>query len=55
LQRQARLLEGLMRLVEGGPVTSVALNDGYEKPSAFISMFRLTLGVTPGKYFSSEI
>ncbi len=54
-QRQARLLDGLMRLAGGEPVTSVALEVGYENPSAFISMFRRTLGVTPGRYFSSEI
>jgi len=54
-QRQARLLDGLIRLAEGEPVTSVALEVGYENPSAFIAMFRSTLGVTPGRYFSSDI
>ena len=53
-QQQARLLDGLMRLADGESVTSVALEVGYENPSAFISMFRRTLGVTPGRYFSSE-
>ena len=48
-QQQARLLAGLMRLTEGEPVTSVALEVGYENPSAFISMFRRALGVTPGR------
>ncbi len=54
-QQQARLLAGLMRLAGGESVTSVALEVGYENPSAFISMFRRTLGVTPGRYFASEI
>ena len=54
-QQQARLLEGLMRLAEGEAVTSVALEVGYENPSAFISMFRRTLGITPGRYFSTKI
>jgi len=54
-QRQARLLEGLMRLAEGEPVTTVALAVGYENPSAFIAMFRRTLGVTPGRYFSAGL
>lgn len=53
-QQQARLLKGLMRLAEGEAVTSVALEVGYENPSAFISMFRRTLGITPGRYFSSD-
>jgi AraC-like DNA-binding protein len=47
-------LKGLMRLAEGEAVTSVALDVGYENPSAFISMFRRTLGITPGRYFSSD-
>jgi AraC-like DNA-binding protein len=54
-QQQARLLDGLMRLAQGEPVTSVALEVGYENPSAFIAMFRRALGVTPGRYFSTEI
>jgi AraC-like DNA-binding protein len=53
-QQQARLLGGLVRLAEGESVTSVALDVGYENPSAFIAMFRRALGVTPGRYFSSE-
>jgi AraC-like DNA-binding protein len=32
-------------------VTSVALDLGYETPSAFIAMFRRALGTTPGRYF----
>ena len=54
-QQQARLLGGLMRLAKGEPVTAVALDVGYENPSAFISMFRRTLGVTPGRYFSTDV
>ncbi|RUA31250.1 MAG: AraC family transcriptional regulator [Chloroflexi bacterium] len=54
-QQQARLLDGLMRLAQGESVTSVALEVGYENPSAFIAMFRRTLGVTPGRYFSTEV
>lgn len=48
---QARLLAALARLAAGGKVTSVALDLGYESPSAFISMFRRHLGVTPSRYF----
>ena len=51
-QRQARLLDGLIRLAERQPVTEVALELGYETPSAFIAMFRRSLGVTPGQYFA---
>ncbi len=51
-QRQVRLLDGLIRLAEGQSVTEVALELGYETPSAFIAMFRRALGVTPGQYFN---
>ena len=50
-QRQARLLEGMIRLAERQSVTEVALEIGYETPSAFIAMFRRALGATPGQYF----
>ncbi len=51
-RRQARLLAALTRLATGEPVTTVALDLGYDSPSAFIAMFRKALGETPGRYFS---
>jgi AraC-like DNA-binding protein/quercetin dioxygenase-like cupin family protein len=50
-RQQARLLRGLEQLASGAPVTSVALELGYETPSAFIAMFRRALGTSPGRYF----
>lgn len=50
-KRQAVLLEALRHLAEGKPVTTVAMDLGYESPSAFVAMFRRTLGTTPGKLF----
>lgn len=50
-RQQARLLSALNRLAAGAPVTDVALDLGYDSPSAFISMFRRALGTTPGRYF----
>ena len=35
-------------------VTHAALEAGYNTPSAFISMFRRALGITPTSYFKSE-
>lgn len=49
-RRQRVLLEALERLADGTPVTSVALDLGYDSPSAFIAMFRRTLGDTPSRY-----
>jgi AraC-like DNA-binding protein len=52
-RQQARLLRALERLAAGEAVTTVALELGYEGPSAFISMFRSRLGATPGRYFAA--
>lgn len=50
---QVRLLAALARLAAGEKVTSVALDLGYDSPSAFIAMFRRQLGVTPSRYFAA--
>jgi AraC-like DNA-binding protein len=52
-RQQLRLLHALRELAAGKPVTSVALEVGYDSPSAFIAMFRRTLGATPYRYFSA--
>ena len=52
-RQQARLLHALERLAAGESVTAVALELGFETPSAFIAMFRRALGTTPGRYFRS--
>jgi AraC-like DNA-binding protein len=51
-RQQARLFAALTRLAAGAPVTAVALDLGYDSPSAFIAMFRRALGTTPGRYFA---
>ena len=50
-RQRARLLHALHRLAEGEPVTSVALDVGYDSTSAFIAMFKRELGTTPGRYY----
>ena len=50
-RRQFRLLTALERLAAGDSVTNVALDVGYTDVSAFIAMFKSTLGSTPGQYF----
>jgi transcriptional regulator GlxA family with amidase domain len=52
-RQQLRLLHALRLLAAGRPVTTVALEVGYESASAFIVMFKRTLGVTPHRYFAS--
>ena len=51
-RQQMRILEALKRLGMNEPVTTVALELGYDSPSAFISMFKKALGKTPGQYFA---
>lgn len=52
--RRARLAIALTRLAQGESVLSVALDLGYESPSAFSAMFRRLLGVAPGTWFAAE-
>jgi len=54
-RQQLRLLHALRLLAAGRPVTAVALDVGYESTSAFIVMFKRTLGVTPHRYFASGL
>jgi AraC-like DNA-binding protein len=51
---RARLLAALPRLAAGEKVTSIALDLGYDSPSAFISMFKRALGSTPSSYFANS-
>lgn len=50
LRRQARVLAALERLSLGESVTNVALDVGFDSPSAFIQAFRSVTGKTPGRY-----
>jgi AraC-like DNA-binding protein/mannose-6-phosphate isomerase-like protein (cupin superfamily) len=46
---QARLLQALVQLNQGQPVTTVALDHGYTSVSAFIAAFHRAFGTTPGR------
>lgn len=50
---RVRCLYALERLAAGDSVTEVALAVGYDSTSAFIAMFKRTLGHTPGQAFAS--
>jgi AraC-like DNA-binding protein len=52
-RQQLRLLEALRLLGREESITNVALDVGYSSLSAFVSVFRKALGVTPGRYFLS--
>ncbi|KWR88157.1 AraC family transcriptional regulator [Cupriavidus sp. IDO] len=50
-RQQARLLAALEKLAGGSKVVDVALDLGYESPSAFATMFRRQFGVPPSAFF----
>lgn len=50
-RQRARLIRAIEMLADRLQVTRIALELGYESPSAFIDMFRRHFGVTPAKYF----
>ena len=45
---------GAVGLAAGRPVTVLALDLGYDSPSAFIAAFKRAFGVTPARYFSDD-
>jgi AraC-like DNA-binding protein len=49
-RQQPCLLGPTPRLAAGEPVTSVALDMGYENPAAFTLMFRRVFGSSPLAY-----
>jgi AraC-like DNA-binding protein len=53
-RRRMRLLLSLPRLAGGASVLEVALEHGYDSPSAYSAMFRRILGVSPTAYLARE-
>jgi AraC-like DNA-binding protein len=51
-RQQIRIFEDFKHIGMKEAVTTVAINLGYDSPSAFISMFKKALGKTPGRYFA---
>jgi AraC-like DNA-binding protein len=49
-RQQACLIVALPRLSAGEPVTTVALDLGYDNPAAFTTMFKRVLGASPRNY-----
>ncbi|WP_441256827.1 helix-turn-helix domain-containing protein [Bradyrhizobium sp. 482_C4_N1_1] len=50
-RQRVRLMRALEMLADEIPVTTIALDLGYETVSAFIALFRRTFGTTPARYF----
>lgn len=53
-RQQMRTLLALPRLAAGVPVTQVALDLGYDTPSAFSAMFRRQMGQTPRRFLTDQ-
>lgn len=53
-RQQARLLRALELIADQTPVTTIALDLGYDNVSAFIEMFRRAMGTTPGRYATEK-
>ncbi|HZQ72723.1 MAG TPA: helix-turn-helix transcriptional regulator [Burkholderiales bacterium] len=49
-RRRARLLRALGWIAEGRPILEVALDLGYDSPSAFSAMFKRELGAPPSHF-----
>jgi AraC-like DNA-binding protein len=49
-RQQACLLIALPRLAAGEPVTTIALDLGYDSPAAFATMFKRLTGIPPSRY-----
>jgi AraC-like DNA-binding protein/mannose-6-phosphate isomerase-like protein (cupin superfamily) len=52
-RQQARLLAATAMLAAGEPITRIAMDLGYESPSAFTAMFKRALGAPPSHYFGA--
>jgi AraC-like DNA-binding protein/quercetin dioxygenase-like cupin family protein len=53
-RQQRSLLHATRLLASGEKVTGAALDAGYDSTSAFITMFRRAMGVTPSRYFDAS-
>jgi AraC-like DNA-binding protein len=53
-RQQACLMAALPRLAEHVPITTIALELGYDNPAAFTTMFKRALGVSPSAYFEDR-
>lgn len=53
--QQVHLAEALSRLTHGDSIGEIARRLGYASPSAFTTMFRRTLGVSPSQYLQHRI
>jgi AraC-like DNA-binding protein len=54
-RERVRLLSAVEMLAAGTPVITVALDLGYDSPSAFSAMFRKNFGTPPSRFAGLRI
>ena len=54
MAEQAKLLQALTDLEMRKPILNIALDLGYESPSAFSYMFKRQMGMTPTEYMKKK-
>lgn len=52
-RQQMRLMSSMAQLLEGAPITQVALSSGYESHSAYAVAFKKHFGLSPSAFFTS--
>lgn len=50
--RQAKLMQAMTELALNKPILSIALDLGYDSPSAFSAMFKREMAMTPSEYMA---
>ena len=50
-RKRLRIIKAIEMLRKGSSITTIALEVGYNSPSAFIVMFKHLVGTSPKKYF----
>jgi AraC-like DNA-binding protein len=53
-RRQARVMKAIERLAGGESVKEAAFHVGYREPSALVALFRITFGMPPKVWMSSQ-
>ncbi|ABD87754.1 AraC family transcriptional regulator [Rhodopseudomonas palustris] len=51
-RQQLTIMLALQRMAEGAPIQRLAVELGYESAASFVTMFRKTLGSSPGRYMA---
>ena len=52
-RQQMRLMSSMAQLLEGAPITQVALSSGYESHSAYAVAFKKHFGLSPSAFFTT--